>query len=208
MKNKTNSILIIFIFTMMMVLGMAAAADSTHPGNSAANKATSKLESSGDPSPKPEAITPGPVPEELIISGDGGLEWVWASPCNGGCGQPDPNNQEGWRFATDEELQLFPGCDAFKAQDQSTLCGSEYFDPDHTHCDFSNCVDGWVCSSPFQTCLNGQSDGNAESFFIRGEVKSTPPALPVPTLSQWALILLMVTIALLSVLRFKRKHYN
>lgn len=192
MKRQLNSIFVWLIFAALMVLATTSASGGTLVGDPV----------SDGPPVAALAIVEGPVPDDLIVS-DGGLDWVWASPCNGGCSSPDPDNQEGWRFATDEELQLFPGCAAFGVA-PTHLCAAEYFDPTFTHCDYNDCLAGFVASSPFQTALNGEIEGNAESFFVRGE---TAPAIPVPSMSHWAIILLAISIALLSVFRIRQKRH-
>ena len=176
---------------------------------SAANAATRVGEEALEPPPARLAITPGPVPEELVVS-HAGLDWVWASPCNGGCSDPDPANQAGWRNATDLELQNAPSCDAFVRPDDSVRCASEYFDPTFTHCDLDDCVDGYVSGgsnfeAPYQMCINGTNNGNCESWFVRGELA---PDEPVPTLSQWAIILLASAIAVLSVFRLRKRQQS
>jgi hypothetical protein len=95
---------------------------------------------------QPQDILPGPVPEELVVNFNG-LDWVWASPCNGGCSTPEPTNQEGWRHATDQELQNAPACSAFVRQDGSIRCASGYFDPNFPNtCNLGDCNGGWVSS--------------------------------------------------------------
>jgi hypothetical protein len=205
MTKPTKRFFTLMFFLIVMASGSAnAASGSTLASESAADAADASIEASDNRVSQPQSLTPGPVPDELVVS-DGGIDWVWASPCNGGCGQPDPNNVTGWRFASDAELQLFPGCDAFKADDGSTLCATPYFDPNHSHCDLNDCNSGALASSPFQTALNGNVNGNHESFFIRG---SMPETDPVPTLSQWSIILLAGAVLLLSLLRLRQKRLD
>jgi hypothetical protein len=117
-----------------------------------------------------QGLIPGPVPDELVVDFNG-LDWVWASPCiHGGCSNPDPANQEGWRYATDEELQNSPACDAFIRVDSSLRCSSPYFDPTFDHCDLINCEQGAVGSAEGQPCINGEIAGHCESFYVRGEL--------------------------------------
>ena len=112
------------------------------------------------------APLPGPVPDELIVT-EGGLKWVWASPCiQGGCSDPDPGFQEGWRFATDDELAARPACDAFQRPDLTTRCASPYFDPTHSHCDYDDCLIGAVASAPGQICFQGAPNGACESWYV------------------------------------------
>ena len=116
-----------------------------------------------------EGLTPGPVPDELVVNFNG-LDWVWASPCiHGGCSNPDPANQEGWRYATDEELQNAPACSAFGTA-ADTLCASPYFDPTHSHCDYNDCESGRVGSAQGQACISGETLPWCESWYVRGEL--------------------------------------
>jgi len=157
----------------------------------------SNIELVRDQAPKPQAITPGPVPAELIVAG-GGLEWVYASPClEGGCSDASPLNQTGWRYATYQELtQQFPTCEAFVRADQSIICASAYFDPIHSHCDISNCREGLVCSDPNELCANGApGPGHAETFYVRGEAA---PAIPVPVLSMAGVAVLALCLVFLA----------
>ncbi|MDC1198759.1 thrombospondin type 3 repeat-containing protein [bacterium] len=95
------------------------------------------------------------VPPHLIVAHNG-LEWVWASPCSGGCSQVNPSAPpgEGWRFATDAEFALRPPASAFcpsgfncySALNQ--LCASPYFDNSYHHCDWVNLDQGRVTSQP------------------------------------------------------------
>ncbi len=66
-----------------------------------------------------------------------GLYWAWASPCDGGCSQAYPNNVPGWRYATVEEWANRPLKSDFLVND-ILICGSQYFDNYHTHCDYEN----------------------------------------------------------------------
>jgi len=200
MKNRTIHLFTLLCLLLVINPGISIAASGS---SLAIGGADASLEAVGNQAPKIQgALTPGPVPDDHVVSHEG-LDWVWASACNGGCGQPDPANVEGWRFATDEELQLFPGCDAFGTSQQDMLCASEYFD-DGTytgHCDWSDCTAGYVASSPYQVALNGQSHGSSDSFFVRGELAS---AGPVPTLSQWALIILSILLGAIVLANRKR----
>ncbi len=129
--------------------------------------------------PGQNVITPGPVPDELIVT-ENGLKWVWASPCNfddpnplGICRQPDIDAQTGWRYATDAELAARPACSAFQRPDLSTRCAAEYFHEQGNlqHCDYDDCavVDA-VASAPGQDCFFGDPNALCESWFIFADV--------------------------------------
>merc|ERR1719197_849837 len=60
----------------------------------------------------------------------GGMEWAWASPCSGGCGEIA---RPGWRRATPEECAMKPSEDEFDG-----TCAAHIFDPQHDHCDPGN----------------------------------------------------------------------
>lgn len=192
MHNKpTNTIALIFLtFAFSIACTQAVLANTTGPAGSDKGSGA-KLEAVQDQGATVQAITPGPVPADLIVSG-GGLEWVYASPCQeGGCSNPSPTNQVGWRYATYAELtQNFPGCPAF-----TNKCAAQYFDPTYSHCDFSNCNEGLVCSAPGQPCANGQSPGHGETFYVRGEAG---PAIPVPVLSVLGVAILILGLVLLA----------
>ena len=114
------------------------------------------------------------VPDELIVRHNG-LEWVWASPCSGGCSQPSPSLASGgWRFATDAEFSLRPPASAFAAPGWSEppngscypehsrkpcLCAAQFFDPNYSFCDGNDLNAGLV--------VNTYNGGNWEMFFVR-----------------------------------------
>lgn len=201
-KSPSISTLIFLAFAFSIACTQAVMASTTAPTGSSKG---SKVEASGEQGPVLQAITPGPVPADLIVSG-GGLEWVYASPCvEGGCSNPSPTNQEGWRYATYEELtQQFPTCDAFVRPDNSNICASQYFDPTYTHCDMGDCRSGYVCSEPGELCANGQpTQGYFETFYVRGDAVPPTPALPVPVLSTLGVAMLILGLVLFARRRVK-----
>lgn len=199
MQNKAlNTIATTFLIIAISFAGMQAALANTTGPEDFSKESTPSTQRAGDQPPRQQSITPGPVPADVIVSG-GGLEWVWASPCEaGGCGNPDPANQVGWRYATFEELtQQFPSCDAFVAQDGSNICASRYFDPNHQHCDLDNCEQGLICSTPGEPCVNGEVGvGYGETFYVRGE-SIIVPAVPVPVMSTLGVAVLILGLVLL-----------
>jgi hypothetical protein len=55
---------------------------------------------------------PGPVPDDAMVRW-AGLDWVWASPCSGGCAEEppvaaQPSAQPGFRYATAVEFANKP----------------------------------------------------------------------------------------------------
>jgi hypothetical protein len=133
-----------------------------------------------------------PVTNDLIVTTTG-FEWVWASPCSGGCSTIDFSFQGplGWRFATSAEFLLRPLFAAFVDANQPSgyKCASKYFDPIYSHCDVGDFAAGYVVSQP-----NGQ---NYETLLVR----STVSAVPVPA----ALPLLVTGLAGLVAVRRRKK---
>ncbi|GAB3011858.1 PEP-CTERM sorting domain-containing protein [Bowmanella dokdonensis] len=96
--------------------------------------------------------------EDLIVS-QGDLDWIWASPCDGGCSQlvtdwqyagglyDDALNTQlavgVWRFATDLEFAGLPDVYAFQNK-----CASSYFDNTYNHCDFGDLTGGYISNVP------------------------------------------------------------
>ena len=101
------------------------------------------------------------VPANLIIV-QNGLEWVWASPCSGGCSTITLHSN--WRYATDAELANRPPNSAFGSAGNE-ICATPYFDNTFDHCDWSDLAAGNVTSQP-----NGGSD---ETLLVRGEVNTS-----------------------------------
>lgn len=115
-----------------------------------------------------ESVLAGPVPTDLIVTHNG-LEWVYASPCSGGCSQPDPSFQStgSWRFATDTELENRPDWHDFAPNGYQNpcstpfcRCAAAYFDPIHTHCDLRQYRQGLVTSQH-------ESFGFLETVYVR-----------------------------------------
>jgi HYR domain len=121
---------------------------------------------------------PGPVPEDAIVR-FAGLDWVWASPCSGGCSQPSPSFQPGFRFATADEFANKPDFHLFLngSPDTANLCvypackcAAQWFDPFRTFCNPVDARAGFITSEP-----NGLS---WESWYVRDvAVNNTPPTI-------------------------------
>ena len=119
---------------------------------------------------------PGPVPANAYIT-FGGFDWVWASPCDGGC-SPEVVFQDGFRYATVAEWADRPQASDFLdpfgnfAGDGGQMrCGSPWFDLVYDHCDYKDGVAGFVTSGP----LNGQSFDSFETWLVRDESIGTVP---------------------------------
>jgi hypothetical protein len=109
----------------------------------------------------------GPVPANAIVTW-AGLEWVWGSPCSGGCSVPLPTNQPGWRYATAAEMANKPDFHLFLngTPDTANLCvyptckcAAQWFDPFRTFCNPIDARAGLITSQ-----LNGLS---WESWYVR-----------------------------------------
>ena len=117
---------------------------------------------------------PGPVPANAFIT-FGGFDWVWASPCDGGCSQII--FQDGFGYATVAQWAnrpqasdfLDPGGN-FSGVGGQMRCGSPWFDLTWDHCDYEDGVNGLVTSGP----LNGQSFDSKETWLVRGEASTVP----------------------------------
>lgn len=104
-----------------------------------------------------------------------GLEWVWASPCSGGCSQLVEPIPFGFRFATDAEMQNIPPAELFGPIDKTPIfanppaekCAAFLFDDRYSHCDMSNYLPGQVTSKP-----NGSY---WETLLVRGDAPSNQP---------------------------------
>jgi hypothetical protein len=133
-----------------------------------------------------------PVTNDLIVTA-AGFEWVWASPCSGGCSTIDFSFQGalGWRFATTAEFLLRPIYAAFVDSNQpfGIKCASSFFDSYYTHCDAGDFAAGFVVSQP---------NGNAYETLL---VRSSVSAVPVPA----ALPLLLTAVAGLAAARRRKK---
>jgi hypothetical protein len=119
------------------------------------------------PSITTHAIAPGPVPDDAIVRW-AGLDWVWASPCSGGCSQPSPGNQPGFRYATADEFANKPDHHLFLNGLPDTLtrclypeckCAATWFDPVFPWCDPVNARAGLITSEP--------NNSFWESWFVR-----------------------------------------
>ena len=114
-----------------------------------------------------QAIAPGPVPDDAIVRW-AGLDWVWASPCSGGCSQPSPSFQPGFRYATAAEFANKPDFHLFLNGVPATAlhcsyptckCAATWFDPVFPFCDPQNAASGLITSQP--------NDSFWESWFVR-----------------------------------------
>ncbi|WP_163132171.1 PEP-CTERM sorting domain-containing protein [Agarivorans sp. Alg241-V36] len=88
--------------------------------------------------------------EDVIVSSDI-FDWVWASPCSGGCSQLVDNWEYAgglyddalnaalgvstWRFASALELANVPAKNLFS---NGNKCAAQYFDNSHSHCDYND----------------------------------------------------------------------
>ncbi|MDO6762589.1 PEP-CTERM sorting domain-containing protein [Agarivorans sp. 1_MG-2023] len=91
--------------------------------------------------------------EDVIVTSDI-FDWVWASPCSGGCSQLVDNWEYAgglyddalnaalgvsiWRFASVEEFANIPAKSLFSVDDK---CAAQYFDNRYSHCDYGNPIE-------------------------------------------------------------------
>ncbi|WP_221076296.1 PEP-CTERM sorting domain-containing protein [Agarivorans aestuarii] len=125
-------------------------------------------------------ITLDPL-EDVIVSSDI-FDWVWASPCSGGCSQLVDNWEYAsglyddalnaalgvstWRFASLAELANIPARDLFI---DGNKCAAQYFDNTYSHCDFND---------PVVSSING---GNQDTLLVRVNNLSLPAQVSEPT---------------------------
>jgi hypothetical protein len=103
-----------------------------------------------------------PVPDSVLVV-HGGLEWAWASPCNGGCSTP--LLRDGFRYATAEEWANRPAYDLFANPEK---CASPWLDPTYDHCDSGDLNAGYVASGPNFDQPSCASPENCETLLVRG----------------------------------------
>lgn len=121
-----------------------------------------------------DPVFPGDVPAANYIT-LGGLDWVWASPCEGngsGCAEA-VTLHDGWRIPTTTEYDtgLLAARDALAA---GSICGSGWFQHDWTHCDFSDEL--WRADQP-------QTDGTfGDTLLVRGQSVPEPGTLALMAL--------------------------
>lgn len=80
----------------------------------------------------------GDVPSTNYLT-IGGLDWVWASPCEGngsGCAEA-VTLHDNWRFPTTFEYDNLM-TSAVSALTSGNLCGAGWFQGNWTHCDFGD----------------------------------------------------------------------
>ena len=109
-----------------------------------------------------------PVPANAFIV-FGGLNWAWASPCNGGCSNPILG--DGWRYATSTEWAARPAVTDFLSPTGNfdsgnglMACASPWFDPIFDHCDYGDAAQGNLSSGPNNTV---NFDPNNETWLVQ-----------------------------------------
>ncbi|MDH5407470.1 MAG: PEP-CTERM sorting domain-containing protein [Gammaproteobacteria bacterium] len=134
-----------------------------------------------------------PVPDDLIIT-FGDYEWVWASPCSGGCSTL--NLYDDWVWAGDvAELNLgasllqgaafdhalWPDMESFIRADGSAICASAYFDPRYDHCDIGDMRAGYIADR--------NNANNWEAFLVRAANVPEPAPLALMAFGLLGLLL-------------------
>ena len=117
-----------------------------------------------------------PVPTNAFIV-FGGLNWAWASPCNGGCSTAILGDS--WRYATAQEWAARPAASDFLTplgnfigSGGQMACASPWFDPMFNHCDFGDALQGNISSGPDNTVI---FDTNNETWLVQGRVMDPVP---------------------------------
>jgi hypothetical protein len=121
----------------------------------------------------------GQTPPPSLIVNAGGLEWVYASPCDSSgdnrCGSVTLHND--FQFATNEQwTKSFANYNelaaAFKPNG-TVLCAAAYFSNEYNHCDFSNVQQGLIWNSPI-AAPGGAYTGYGETFLVRALEAEVP----------------------------------
>ena len=107
----------------------------------------------------------------------GALDWAWASPCNFDCSTIVL--VDGFRFATATEWAARPDASAFldpagnyAGGGGQMRCAAPWFDPVHSHCDFSDGLSGNLASGPGIGVAPGSV---AETWVVRDAVVTATP---------------------------------
>lgn len=107
-----------------------------------------------------------PIPSSVIVT-QGGAEWAWVSPCDGGC-SPYPAFRDGFRFATATEWANRPPFSAFSGK-----CATPWFDAVYNHCDPQDFAAGYVSSGPTNEVNSSCGFDNCESLYVRAATGDT-----------------------------------
>lgn len=132
-----------------------------------------------------------PVPANAFIV-FGGLNWAWASPCNGGCSNPILG--DGWRYATTAEWAARPSYTDFLNPNGNhagaggqMACAASYFDPIYDHCDWNDAVQGYIASGPGN--VGPLQDPNSETWLVQAPQNVVPEPSSVAMFGAGALVL-------------------
>jgi len=123
------------------------------------------------------------VPDNLVVTGANGTEWVWAAPCSPV--EPSCNASghdltlHGWYIPNQADFNLaFADLtalyDAFNPPN-GQLCASAYFDSGWTHCDSIDMQIGAIWNSPYGG--PGLSDNPAAEALLVNQTVPEPGSL-------------------------------
>jgi hypothetical protein len=112
-----------------------------------------------------------PPPLSAIVS-HAGLEWVWASPCEGipdavcGGGNGGVVLHDGFHFASAAEWATWADLATFQAAWANVTCASPQFSVSFDHCDAGDLAGGYVWDSPLTDAAKARNT-NSETFLVR-----------------------------------------
>jgi hypothetical protein len=132
------------------------------------------------------ALGISPLPAQIITNA--GLEWVYASPCQG---TPDPDCGsgnagvllfDGFHFASSAEWSTWSNLAAFQAAMAPVSCASPNFSISFDNCDFGDLAAGFVWGSPL-TDPGQAANAFSETFLVRGAAVPEPGTAALVALS-------------------------
>jgi hypothetical protein len=114
-----------------------------------------------------------PPPASVIVT-HGGLEWVWANPCEGipdtDCGVNGNLGvllHDGFHFASAAEWGVWADLATFQAAFAGGQCASPQFSKSFDHCDLGDMMAGFIWGSPLAPDASHRDNTHAETFLVR-----------------------------------------
>ena len=153
MKSRLSALAAV---SLLAVAGSAFAATTSAVGDKSFDSYASDL---GNP------------PLASGIATNAGLEWVYASPCQGtpsGCGGGDGGVllHSGFHFASAAEWGTWGSLAAFQGALGAVTCSAPQFSITYDHCDYGDLAAGFVWASPLTDPVKA-ANTNAETFLVR-----------------------------------------
>jgi PKD repeat protein len=112
---------------------------------------------------------PAGLADEIFVKN--GLEWVWASPCDGSCSQLIEPIPYGFRLPTVAEWDNGNGKPTLAEFGNGAKCASRFFDNRYTHCDSGDYNGGYVVGPAYPYRRNW------ETVLVRGASDNDPPVV-------------------------------